>query len=126
MSVTGVGRCVFSGCCHTAVGTAGPGPCPLGISAFQCVFGFYLVLWFLIDIYVFLENTAYMVIQSILLKKMFSWKKKTFRSLKFSEVFARAALHAGRCSGLCVTTFGQLYLELSPSLSMTVVLTEAK
>lgn len=124
MSVMGVGRCVFSGCCHTAVGT-GPGPCPLGISAFQCVFGFYLVLWFLTCICV-LENTLYVVIQSILLKKMFLWKKKAFRSLKFSEVFVRAALRAGRCSGLYVTTFGQLYLELSPLLSMTVVLTDAK
>lgn len=59
-------------------------------------------------------------------KKMFLWKKKAFKSLKFSEVFVRAALRAGRCSGLYVTTFGQLYLELSPLLSMTVVLTDAK
>lgn len=61
----GVGRCVFCGCCHTAVGTAGPGPCPLGFSAFRCGFGFCLVLWLLICICV-LENILYMVIQSIL------------------------------------------------------------
>lgn len=65
---------MFSGCCHTALGTAGPGPCPLGISAFQCVFGFYLLLWFLICICV-LENTLYMVIQSILLKNVFLKEK---------------------------------------------------
>lgn len=33
----------------------------------------------------------------------------TFRNLKLSDVFVRAALHAGRCSRLCVTAFGQLY-----------------
>lgn len=38
----------------------------------------------------------------------------------------RAALHAGRRSGLCMAAFGQLCLELSLSLSMTGVLTEAK
>lgn len=79
---------------------------------------------FLIPICV-LENSLYVVMQSILLK-MFLWKKKTLMSLKFSEVFVRAALRAGRCSGLCLAAFGQLYLELSLSLSMTVVLTEAK
>lgn len=52
-----------------SVGTAGPGPCPLGISAFQCGLGLCLVLWFLICIYV-LENALYMVIQSILLKNI--------------------------------------------------------
>lgn len=57
---------------------------------------------------------------------MFLWKKRTFGSLKFFEVLVRAALHAGRCSGLCVTAFGQLYLELALSLAVTAVLTEAK
>lgn len=115
---------MFSGCCHTAVGTAGSGPCPLGISAFQCFWVSFGTVVF--NIFMCFRKYSMYGDTDYSFKKVFLWKKKNFRSLKFSEVFVRAALHAGRCAGLCSTAFGQLYLKLSLSLSMTVVLTEAK